>query len=268
MNNVRLMVRKSSMAGYLYRAAAVAVGTAITGAYYMFHKRRAREIADEQMRQDAHRALGIDTINNYNIALCGNAGVGKSSLVNAFRNVKDNDVSLAAPVLAGAEATKMISKYHHPAPGMKHIVFWDIPGAGTLMYTSADEYFMKNHLYAFDYLFMVSADRFMDVDFKIAKTAKRWYVPTAFIRNKFDLCVDSEKRLYPNKSIDEIKSNLKSRILDDFRENLKKAGLANDQAELYLLSATVFNNDKLKLYAMDEQTALNNALELIKKIRN
>jgi GTP-binding protein EngB required for normal cell division len=40
---------------------------------------------------EAREVIGIDADNEYNVAFVGEAGVGKSSLINALLCVKDND---------------------------------------------------------------------------------------------------------------------------------------------------------------------------------
>lgn len=79
----------------------------------------------EQLIKEAREKLGVDAVNNYNFAVVGQSGSGKSSLVNAVRGVPDNDEMRAAKV-GEVETTADTSAY--PSPEHPHIVFWDLPG--------------------------------------------------------------------------------------------------------------------------------------------
>jgi predicted GTPase len=63
-------------------------------------------------------------IEGYNIAFVGQAGTGKSSLINSIRLQDDKNVTLAE--VGVEQCTAALTPYHHPT--LSHVVFWDTPG--------------------------------------------------------------------------------------------------------------------------------------------
>ena len=61
-----------------------------------------------------------------NFGITGEAGVGKSSFINAARGLKDDDKDAAKTGVT--ETTTQAKSYRHPRN--KNIVFWDLPGIG------------------------------------------------------------------------------------------------------------------------------------------
>ena len=61
-------------------------------------------------------------------------------------------------------------------------MLWDMPGVTT----KAKHYFHEHCLGAFDALLIVSSDRLMATDIKLARKAIEYGVPVFFIRNKAD----------------------------------------------------------------------------------
>ena len=87
-------------------------------------------------------------------AVCGSSGSGKSSLVNAFRGLKNKDPQ-AAP--AGVvETTMVITRYPDPRKELPYerLVWFDCPGAGTLDIPSW-QYFNQQGLFIFDIIILV-----------------------------------------------------------------------------------------------------------------
>eukprot|EP01133_Synstelium_polycarpum_P004095 gene4095-4775_t len=183
----------------------------------------------EQMIQEARNRLGIDVVNNFNYGICGKSGSGKSSTVNAWRGKRDSD-SGAAPV-GETETTSTTTPYPHP--NYPHIVFWDLPGAGTNNH-SANDYFEQKCLYAFDCLIVVCSDRFMEIDLDIAYQAVQWGVPVFFVRNMFDKSLESRKRR-TGESTEVAFANLQTEILDNIRAQLQTRQIADHS--VYLISA-------------------------------
>ena len=87
-------------------------------------------------------------------AVCGSSGSGKSSLVNAFRGLKNIDPE-AAP--AGVvETTMVITRYPDPRKELPYerLVWFDCPGAGTLDIPGW-QYFNQQGLFIFDIIVLV-----------------------------------------------------------------------------------------------------------------
>ena len=87
-------------------------------------------------------------------AVCGSSGSGKSSLINAFRGLK-NKSRQAAP--AGVvECTKIITRYPEPRKELPYnrLVWFDCPGAGTAGIPGW-QYFNQQGLFIFDIIVLV-----------------------------------------------------------------------------------------------------------------
>ena len=87
-------------------------------------------------------------------ALCGSSGSGKSSLVNAFRGLK-NGSPQAAPT-GVVETTMDITRYPEPRQELPYnrLVWFDCPGAGTLEIPGW-QYFNQQGLFIFDIIVLV-----------------------------------------------------------------------------------------------------------------
>jgi len=87
-------------------------------------------------------------------AVCGSSGSGKSSLVNAFRGLKNNSRQ-AAPT-GVVETTMAITRYPDPRKELpyKRLVWFDCPGAGTLEIPGW-QYFNQQGLFIFDIIVLV-----------------------------------------------------------------------------------------------------------------
>ncbi|CAL8313896.1 unnamed protein product [Gadus morhua 'NCC'] len=116
-----------------------------------------------------------------NIAITGECGAGKSTFVNAFREIDCKDDE-AAPT-GEVETTMKAMPYPHPK--LPNVTLWDLPGVGTTKFP-ADKYLKHVKFEQFDFFIIVSADRFSENDAKLAKEimkmGKRFY----FVRSKID----------------------------------------------------------------------------------
>ena len=97
-------------------------------------------------------------------AVCGSSGSGKSSLVNAFRGVKNNSPQ-AAPT-GVVETTMAITRYPDPRKELpyKRLVWFDCPGAGTLEIPGW-QYFNQQGLFIFDIIVLVYDSVFISIQF-------------------------------------------------------------------------------------------------------
>uniref|UniRef100_A0A670ZGK8 IRG-type G domain-containing protein n=1 Tax=Pseudonaja textilis TaxID=8673 RepID=A0A670ZGK8_PSETE len=124
-----------------------------------------------------------------NIAVTGQAGAGKSSFVNAFRGVMDDDDEAAE---VGTVKGTMVPKAY-PHPSCPNIQIWDLPRFGTPMFKEA-EYVQKVQFERYDVFIMVTADGFTKNDALLAKeihkTGKKFY----YVRSKIDISIEGEMR--------------------------------------------------------------------------
>lgn len=118
----------------------------------------------------------------FHFAVTGVAGSGKSSLVNAFRGLRNRDAGAAATGVT--ETTLEIARYSDP--NHNHQLLWfDIPGAGTLNVRDW-QYFNEHGLYVFDCIIVLFDARFTMTDIAILSSARRFNIPAYIVRSKAD----------------------------------------------------------------------------------
>lgn len=105
------------------------------------------------------REIGMDNTKQFNFAVCGNTGTGKSTFINVMRGVWRGDPA-AAEVGTGRQVTLQTTKYVHPADAS--IVLWDVPGGATDNFPSAT-YFEDRCLDLFDGIVLLYSGRFTEV---------------------------------------------------------------------------------------------------------
>lgn len=89
------------------------------------------------------------------VAICGQAGSGKSSIINALRGIR-NSQDGAAPTGTVETTTSRTTYRGHES--LSAITLHDIPGGGTRR-TSSQDYFDAQKLYLFDLLLIVHSGR-------------------------------------------------------------------------------------------------------------
>ncbi|KZT69885.1 hypothetical protein DAEQUDRAFT_765198 [Daedalea quercina L-15889] len=170
---------------------------------------------------------------SFHVAIAGVAGSGKSSLVNAFRGLRNSDKG-AAPT-GVVETTDAISWY--PDPSSEYARVWyDVPGAGTL---SVPDwlYFTDQGLYVFDCIVVLFDIRLTATDIAILLNAARFRIPTYLVRSK---ALQHIRNLAADMSDDDTGpltlARARERYIQDTRasvaRNLQAAGLLEQRAYL------------------------------------
>ncbi|KAG2068651.1 P-loop containing nucleoside triphosphate hydrolase protein, partial [Suillus decipiens] len=118
----------------------------------------------------------------FHFAVAGVAGGGKSSLINAFCGLRNNDTAAAATGVT--ETTLATARIPHPNAEYP-IVWYDIPGAGTLKIPDW-QYFNAQGLYVFDGIIILFDNRFTMTDIAILTNCRRFNIPTYIVRSKAD----------------------------------------------------------------------------------
>uniref|UniRef100_W5LSH0 Immunity-related GTPase family, e4 n=1 Tax=Astyanax mexicanus TaxID=7994 RepID=W5LSH0_ASTMX len=149
-----------------------------------------------------------------NIAVTGEAGVGKSTFINAYRGLKDDDEGAAETGVT--ETTTEPTPYNHPT--IPNVVLWDLPGVGTPNFKTKT-YVKKIQMDRFDFFIIISSARFKENDLILAKDIQKRKKRFYFIRSKIDNDIDNEKK---KKTFN--KEKTLSEIKKDCQESLKELG--------------------------------------------
>ncbi|XP_046843712.1 uncharacterized protein LOC124437827 isoform X2 [Xenia sp. Carnegie-2017] len=179
-----------------------------------------------------HRQICSLKDTEINLAVTGNSGTGKSSFINAVRGLKAYEVG-AAPV--GTEETT-IKPTKYKSQKHENIIFWDLPGIGTLTYPNLEEYCLKiGGLEKYDAFLIFCKTRFTQHDKELAeKISQDIKKPFFFVRTNIDTEIrnakDDKGRHFNEKSV---LDKMKAYCLN----NLK--GLINDKNEVFLIDNKV-----------------------------
>ncbi|TRZ04029.1 hypothetical protein DNTS_009779 [Danionella cerebrum] len=124
-----------------------------------------------------------------NIAVTGESGSGKSTFVNAFRGVGDEDEGSAetGPV----ETTKEPAAYVHPK--YETVKVWDLPGIGTPNF-KADEYLKRVEFEKYDFFIIIASGRFRECHTQLANEIRKMGKTFYFVRSKIDASITAEQR--------------------------------------------------------------------------
>ncbi|KAK7139238.1 hypothetical protein R3I93_016389 [Phoxinus phoxinus] len=166
----------------------------------------------------------INTIKEYlkkqdlvelNIGVTGESGSGKSTFVNAFRGLGDEEEGSAetGPV----ETTMEPEVYLHPK--YKNVKVWDLPGIGTPNF-KADKYLKLVQFERYDFFIIIASERFREWHTQLAKEIMRMGKKFYFVRSKIDSCITAEKR---KKTFDQKK--MLDTIREDCKNGLRKIGI-------------------------------------------
>ncbi|XP_070620870.1 interferon-gamma-inducible GTPase 10-like [Erythrolamprus reginae] len=123
------------------------------------------------------------------IAVVGKAGAGKSSFINAFRGINDDEEE-AAEVGRVEEASGPVA-YSHPS--FPNITIWELPEIRARD-SKAAEYFKKVQFETYDVFTLIVTDRFTENDAFLAMEIQRMRKKFYFVRSKIDISIESEKR--------------------------------------------------------------------------
>lgn len=162
-----------------------------------------------------------------NLAITGRSGTGKSSFINAVRQVGPNHPSAAQ--VGVTQTTKKIEPYPHPESA--NLLLWDKPGVGTPTFPR-DTYLENIKFERFDFYVILSSDRFMEIDLWLASEIKKAGKKYFFVRTKIDESVNNEKHDHPGTFKEE---DVLCRIRQDCVESLRQENM--EGMPIFLLSS-------------------------------
>ncbi|KAK2903024.1 hypothetical protein Q8A67_007737 [Cirrhinus molitorella] len=149
-----------------------------------------------------------------NIAVTGKTGSGKSTFINAFRGLDEDDDG-AAPT-GVTETTMEPTKYEHPT--MPNVKLWDLPGIGSPNF-KARNYLKDVKFQTYDFFIIISSERFIQNDVMLAKEIRKQKKNFYFVRSKIDNDIRAEEK---KRGFD--KKKVLSTIREDCQKNLKELG--------------------------------------------
>ncbi|KAJ4481789.1 interferon-inducible GTPase-domain-containing protein [Lentinula lateritia] len=182
----------------------------------------------------------------FHLAVAGVSGTGKSSLINAFRGIK-NKAKDAEPT-DFVECTSEVKRL--PDKARPQIVWFDVPGANTLKVPDW-RYFNDQGLYIFQAIIVLYSSRFTATDIAILRNCEHYNIPTYLVRSQSD----TPLREIIKEKIDEdefLLADIDPAILEEARQefidrtqanvdsNLKQAGL--EQKRIYAVSRDALYN--------------------------
>ncbi|XP_034362191.2 LOW QUALITY PROTEIN: T-cell-specific guanine nucleotide triphosphate-binding protein 2-like [Arvicanthis niloticus] len=117
------------------------------------------------------------------IAVIGEVGAGKSSLINALQGVKADEEGVAAPTGVVCTTTERTPYAYAKCPS---VTLWDLPGIGSTAFQLHD-YLKKIKFEEYDFFIIVSSGRFKHSDAELAKAIVQMRRSFYFVRTHIDL---------------------------------------------------------------------------------
>lgn len=231
--------------------------------YACFWNAEKKAERERRLKKQAQNKLDIN-FRTYNLAILGQLGTGKSSLINAARQVNGGDGYACVDELQSFES---VVKYRfsdeHP-----HIYLWDMPSVNSFAHPK-DSYFEDNFLYLFDFLVILFEDRLTDFDLQLARMAKRHGVGFAFVRSKSDLAIQQLVLQKPEEmlravALEEAVAELRRSVIEQEVSRLQDAGFVN--AEIYFISSRAIEDCETR--QMDEMRLIFHIIHLVFRKRN
>ncbi|XP_051878253.1 interferon-inducible GTPase 5-like [Pristis pectinata] len=165
------------------------------------------------------------------IAVTGEAGVGKSTFINAFRGLRSSDEGAAKS--GNTERTMKPTQYKHP--NFDEVSFWDLPGIGTTK-IPFEQYFSKMKFELYNFFIIISSGRFTKNDASIAQNIKSLRKNFYFVRSK----IDNDLRAHQLSHAQANNDAELTKIRDYCTDGLRKAGIS--EPKVFLISSFQVND--------------------------
>ncbi|KAF9815583.1 hypothetical protein IEO21_04504 [Rhodonia placenta] len=203
----------------------------------------------------------------FHFAIAGISGSGKSSLINAFRGLRNGSRNSLVAKTGVTETTSQIARYADPNKA-NPFVWYDVPGAGTLSIPDW-VYFNEQGLYIFDCIIVLTDNRFMQTDEAILRNCARFQIPSYIVRSKslqhvqnilndtpYDEDEDEDEDVRMEKAIKHYVAETRYSVA----QNLEKAGLP--QQRVYVVD----KESLVQVACGKEPKTLLDELELVKDL--
>ncbi len=163
-----------------------------------------------------------------NIAICGQSGAGKSTIINTLRGLIP--ANKGACKVGVTETTKKVSK--HPHPRYNNFILWDLPGAGTPTFPR-ETYLQVTEFDKYDFFLIITKERFMEDDLWLAKEVERARKVFFLVRTRLDENLKNHKADYPTTYSE---AAVIKEIRMDCEKNLRRANLS---CHVYVISGKI-----------------------------
>ena len=172
-----------------------------------------------------------------NVAVTGNSGVGKSSLINAIRRLTADDEGAAS--VGVKETTVDIQSYSHPRNPL--LKFWDLPGVGTDRFPR-ETYLSDINVDRYDFFLVITSDRFTQDDTWLGEELHKRNKKYFFGRTKIGVDISNNKKAHP-------KTHDEDAVVREIRDDIKQHLRANECPDV---SVFLIDSYKLKKFEFDQ----------------
>ncbi|KAI5864703.1 interferon-inducible GTPase [Durotheca rogersii] len=175
------------------------------------------------------------------VAVCGPAGSGKSSIINALMGLRNKDDGAANTGFV--ETTERQEKYPaHPSFG--RIMLHDCPGAGTIR-CPAENYSKTQKLHLFDMVLIVHGDRSGEIEVATMRFCIARQLPCVVLRSRSDEFINRIKRDDDVETC-EAKDMYVKDSLEAFKDELRRALLSEKDLDQVANRYMLVNNHDLR----------------------
>ena len=176
-----------------------------------------------------------------NMGFIGMSGSGKSTFLNSLRNLQYSEETENDPNVAKTGETETTMD---PTPYKylenEGVNLWDLPGVNTSKFPK-QTYLDQVKCDEYDCFFICSSTRFHEDDLWLAQEIRKRGKNFFLIRTKLDVDIDNRSRFFKRPLKSQEEEEIKNRITDECKRQLKANNLPNDR--VYLISSLIYNPD-------------------------
>jgi len=186
----------------------------------------------KQLQKMMHQKIDSLEETPVNIAITGDSGTGKSTIVNTLRGLRHDDPAAAS--VGTVETTMQPTPYKHP--NFPNVTFWDLPGVGTPK-NPRSTYKKRMNLKSYDFFIITISSRFTENSLWLAQQLNKMRKSYFFVRSKLDLDIEMKRKRDPNITDQQVINELRN----DIRSHANGLPISS---EIFLLSGELENSDR------------------------